>query len=234
MIATTGFKNDYTLFVSPDVTHYFGIQACAHNYNPGIVLTNLETSPFDIPQIQSLTTGELNLYFSTSRTLNSLWQLRYGLRLTSFSNHGPAEYFVFDEDFDVVDTIVVENYGRYNAFRRFDPSLTITRMLNENQSLKFNYFRAHQYHQVLSNSISPFTSIEVWYPSTLNVLPQASDQLSAGWFKFISNLDATLSCEVFYKYMRNQFDYENQASLFLNPYIESELRLGTLMPGGSK
>ncbi len=232
MIATSGLKNDYTFYVSPEVTHHFGFQASGNNYNPGIVLTNLETSPFDIPQIKSLTTGELNLYFSTSRELSTLWQIRYGIRLTRFSNHGPAQYYLFDENFQLEDSIIVEDYGRYNVFRRLDPSFTMTRLFSENQSVKINYFRAHQYHQVLSNSISPFTSIEVWYPSTLNVLPQVSDQFSAGWFRFLPSVDVNVSCEVFYKYMRNQFDYENQASLFLNPYIESELRFGHTHAGG--
>jgi len=231
MIATSGYKHDYSYYKSHNVTHNFGIQGSIHNFNPGVIISSIDYSDY-LPAIKSLTTGETNLYFSTSRTFKEKNLLRYGLRMTLYSNRGPAEYFMFDENYQVSDTIIIEKYGRYNTFLRFDPSVTYTRIINERKSLKCNYFMAHQYHQVLSNSISPFTSIEVWYPSTINVKPQAVHNVSAGYFHLLGKQHITFSAEVFGKVLLNQFDYQNQAALFLNPLIERELRFGNTKVAG--
>lgn len=231
-ISTAGLKNDFTFFRSHKVTHYFGYHACYHGFNPGVILTDLNSSPFNIPQIESLTTGESSFYFSTQRILSEKLFVRYGLRFSTYANYGPAEYYIFDGQHQIADTIFEGNSGRYNTYLRLDPSFTITKLFAEDQSVKFNYFRAHQYHQVLSNSVSPFTPIEVWYPSTPNVLPQAVDQAALGWYNLLRKYMMTLSVEVFAKMMHHQFDYENQASLFLNPLIERELRFGKTYAGG--
>jgi len=231
-ISTVGLKNDFTFFKSHKVSHYFGYHACFHSYNPGVILSKVDLTSYVIPPIEQLTTGESSFYYSNQRKLTEKFSLRYGLRFSTFANYGPAKYYIFDEGHMVTDSVEVEKIGRYNTFLRLEPSLTFTRLFGEKSSIKFNYFRAHQYHQVLSNSISPFTSIEVWYPSTPNVKPQVADQMALGWFSLMGKHNITFSVELFAKWLRNQFDYENQASLFLNPMIERELRFGDTKVGG--
>jgi len=230
-IATAGLKQNFTFYQSHKVTRQFGFHAGYHNFNPGVVLSDLDLSQH-VPQIQPLITGESSLYYSCQRKFTETFSLRYGLRFSTFANYGPATRYIFDENYQVADTVEVEGSTRYQTFLKLAPSLTFTKLLSDHQSVKFNYFRAYQNHQVLSNSISPFTSIEVWYPSTPNVLPQVADQVAVGWFNLIRKFNVTLSIEAFAKLLRNQFDYENQASLFLNPLIEQELRFGQTKVGG--
>lgn len=82
-----------------------------------------------------------------------------------------------------------------------------------------------QYLNLLSNSVSPFTTLDVWMPAGPNIKPQKSDQYILGFHKKTTELDFT--AEAYYKKMYNQIDYANHANMFLNPLIESELRFGT-------
>jgi len=233
-IVTAGIKDDFIFFKKPDVTHYFGMSFIAHSINPGIVKSNNYISPEYIPEIQTMRTGETHTYMSTNRDINDKFKIRYGLRASTFSNKGSAKWFSLSDDYHISDTINETGQGSYNRYFRLEPSLTLSYLVNKHQSVKFNYFRAHQYLQVLSNTISPFTTIEVWHPSTPNVKPQSSDQLSAAYYCNLFNGVYLFVIEGFYKHMRNQFDYNNQSNLLLNPYIEKELRFGTTNAYGTE
>lgn len=233
-IGTLGIKDDFIYFKKPEVTHYFGVSFIAGAISPGVVLSDAKLNAAYIPNIQEHKTGETNLYFSSNRELNKKLTLRYGLRATLFANKGSISRYTLSDSYHIVDTITETGKGAYNRYLRAEPSVTLTWLLDNRNSLKFNYFRAHQYMQLLSNSISPFTTIEVWHPSTPNVKPQSSDQISAGYYRNFSESPYMLVVEGFFKHMRNQFDYNNQSNLLLNPYIESELRFGTTNAWGGE
>ncbi|MDD3876503.1 MAG: TonB-dependent receptor [Bacteroidales bacterium] len=225
-IKTMGFKNDFTFYQTPENTHYFGIQLNSNTFYPGIYYNNTILSGY-LPDIQEMKTGESHLYVTSEKKFSDTWTLRLGLRGTMFSNKGPAKWYVLSDDYVVTDS-VNEAGGRYNTLFRIDPSLSVSCKLNDNNALKFNYLKSHQYHQILSNSISPFTSVELWYPSTPNVKPQAADQISVGYFAVFSKNRYEFGLEGFYKKMKNQFDYDNQARFILNTGIEKELRFGSV------
>lgn len=231
-IKTVGLKNDFSFFKNPKTTHYFGFLFKANTFEPGLYINHNFPHGF-LPDIQTMETGESHLYYSSERNLGKKFTLRYGLRATLFSNKGPAEWFTIDDNYQIKDT-VRENSGRYNEQVHLSPSVTCTYLLNNRNSVKLNYFRAYQYHQILSNTISPFTSVEIWYPSTPNVKPQAVDQLSLGYFSNFRHSIYSFSLEGFYKIMHNQFDYGNQASFILNPQIEKELRFGKTKAYGAE
>jgi len=233
-ISTTGIKNDFIYFQKPSYTHQFGISLNNNLIVPGMVKSNNYINPQYIPQITSLETNDSHLYYSASHILNEEVSIKYGLRSTLFSNKGAATWYRITDDYQIADTITETGSNSYNRYFRLEPSLTCTYLLNTKNSIKFNYFIAHQYFQILSNSISPFTSIEVWHPSTPNVKPQSSAQYSLGYFSNISDNSYTFSIEAFYKNMKNQFDYNNQSNLLLNPFIEKELRFGTTQAYGTE
>jgi outer membrane cobalamin receptor len=61
-------------------------------------------------------------------------------------------------------------------------------------------------------------------PAGPNIKPQSSDQIVLGFYKKMPEVKFT--AELYYKKMYHQIDYANHASMFLNPYIEGELRFG--------
>ena len=98
--------------------------------------------------------------------------------------------------------------------------------MNSSSSLKFSYGVYHQFLHLLSNSTSPFTSMEVWLPSGVNIKPKRADQIALGYVKYFDNRHFKFTMEAYYKYMQNQIDYEPHADLLLNPLVEGELRFG--------
>jgi len=223
-ISTLGLKNDFTYYASPEKTHFFGFSLSNNSFNPGLYI-NHPYPPGVIPDISTMKTGEMHLYYASEKKLQENFILKYALRGILFSNKGPAERYILSNQYKVVEK-VNENGRYYNTLVRLAPALTATYMINLKNAIKFNYFRAYQFHQILSNSISPFTSVEIWYPSTPNVKPQAADQLSLGYYTMSSNNMYSFNIEGFYKYLHNQFDYHSQAHFILNPHIEKELRFG--------
>ena len=98
--------------------------------------------------------------------------------------------------------------------------------LDSTSYLKLSYGLYHQYMQLISNSASPFTSVEIWLPSSPNIKPQRANQIALGYLKYFSKPKIEISSEVYYKLMENQIDYKPHANTLLNPLVEGELRFG--------
>ena len=67
---------------------------------------------------------------------------------------------------------------------------------------------------------------DIWFPVSPNVKPQISDQASVGYFRNIFDHLLETSVEVYYKDMRNQIDFKDNAQLFFNDKLEGEIRTG--------
>jgi len=59
-----------------------------------------------------------------------------------------------------------------------------------------------------------------------NVEPQLCDQFAAGYFRNFNNNMYEISIEAYYKNLRRLIDFRDHAQLFLNQYLEGELRIG--------
>jgi hypothetical protein len=78
---------------------------------------------------------------------------------------------------------------------------------------------------LLSNSTGS-NPTDLWIPSSNNVKPEIADQISAGYYRTISNNNYEFSAEVYYKFLQNQIDYKNGAELVANEKVESQLVYG--------
>jgi hypothetical protein len=158
--------------------------------------------------------------------------VRYGLRFSRWTNIGRAteyeyEYDIIRNDLVPVDTFRYSHGEKYNYYSNLEPRFGITFQTNPTTSLKASYARTAQYLQLITNSISPFTTLEVWLPSGPHIKPQLGDQVSLGYFRKFPSAGIDFSMEGFYKKMHNQIDYEDHAYMLLNPHIERELRYGS-------
>jgi hypothetical protein len=93
-------------------------------------------------------------------------------------------------------------------------------------SVKAGYSRNTQFIGLLSNSVSPFNSLEVWVPCGPNIMPQIVDQVSVGLGKESINRSWSLSIEGYYKWFRDRLDFRDHPNLLFNTLIEGELRFG--------
>ena len=78
-------------------------------------------------------------------------------------------------------------------------------------------------HLVANSGISLPT--DVWYPSTELVKPQISDQTALG-FNLLIGKNLLLTNEYYYKWLGNQVEFRDHASLFANDELEEEFVQG--------
>ncbi len=225
-IANLCLKSDFTYYQTPELTIRFGMSITAHNFIPGKLELGDNQFRSSYPVISPKNASETALYMTNEQKLNDKVIISYGGRLTSWSNIGEATEYTFNEKYSPIDTIIYEKGERYHKYVNFEPRLSINYLLNSVSSVKAGYHKTCQYLQLLSNSISPFTSLEVWLPSGPSIKPQKAHQFSLGYYRKVKKHNIDISVESFYKSMKNQIDYKDHANMLLNPLVEGELRFG--------
>jgi CarboxypepD_reg-like domain/TonB-dependent Receptor Plug Domain len=227
-ISNLNFKTDFSYFAKPQNEITYGIGLNGYEFNPGnITINNIQSS-----NVSARHSIEFVLYGNHNVQLNKHWGVNYGLRFTSWTNVGEAFEFRFNEDHVVTDTLFYPARQAYARFFNAEPRLTFQYLIQDNRSIKLGYARNVQNVHLISNSISPFTSLEVWLPSSLNIKPQVADQVTLGYYHNLTSKGIALSAETFFKYMRNQIDFETHAETLLNPLFEGELRFGSAQAYG--
>jgi hypothetical protein len=223
-VSNVTFKNDLSWFIRPGNELTMGLALNGYGFNPG----NLSS---DLPLPQSLTLSvknavELVLYANHEIALGEKTGLNYGLRLSHWTTTGEAFEFQFDDNHEVTDTLYFAEGQGYQRYVNLEPRLTLRYQLNESSSVKTSYSRNVQNVHLITNSVSPFTSLDVWLPSSINIQPQKSNQFTLGYYREVKSLGATFSAELFHKKMTNQIEYEAHPETLLNPTMEGELRFG--------
>lgn len=229
-ISNVNLKTDFSYFIKPQNEFTFGAGITGYNFNPGNLQSN-QPIPSNV-QLSIRNSVEFSLYGNHEVKLSKSWGLNYGLRLTNWNNTGEAFEFVYDQNRNPIDTLYFQKGENYKEYANAEPRMTLTYLLSDNGSLKTNLSRNVQNIHLISNSISPFTSLEVWLPSSINIKPQTSNQVSFGYYQTFSQEGLKFSAETFYKKMRHQIDYQSHAETLLNPLLEGELRFGTALAYG--
>ncbi|MBY0434845.1 MAG: TonB-dependent receptor [Cyclobacteriaceae bacterium] len=222
-ISNVHLKGDFSYFIQPDNELTFGAALSGYFMDPGNFQTRTSAR---LPALSVRNTGESVLYVN-HELKRGRWGFNYGARLTNWTNAGESFEFVFDDARQVRDTLFYKKGENYNSYVNLEPRATVQYGINENSSVRLGYARNVQNLHLITNSISPFTSLEVWLPSSINIQPQLANQITMGYYRHLANLGISFSGEVFYKKLYNQIDYTAHAETLLNPLIERELRFGS-------
>jgi hypothetical protein len=216
-------KTDFTYYQSSISTLRFGLKIAQNFMNPGNYYQNHTLFPLPY-EISTKSVNENSLYFSQQLLLSESLSLRLGLRLNTWNNVGSAVEYTFS------DSQVQSNHYSpgeiYNTYVTADPRIGLVYKLQNEDLFKFSYSRTSQFEHLITNSVSPFSSLEVWLPSGPLIKPQRARQLTFGYTKELKEPGIKLEAEVYYKQMQNQIDYRDHAKLIMNPFIEYELRFG--------
>ena len=223
-IQNVNFKTDYSWYMSPKNTFKFGFSLNFQSFTPGNL--TYDTTSFYISQVPKTKSRQITFYLDDELDITKRLSLRAGIRLPVWVNVGPTTVYMYDADYNLSDSIVVQEGDAYKSFVNLDPRISLKYRLDSTSSIKCSYGINHQYVQLISNSISPFTSLEVWLPAGTNIKPQRADQVALGYVKYFPKVHLEFTAETYYKYMRNQIDYEPHANLLLNPLMGGELRFG--------
>ncbi|MCX6252536.1 MAG: TonB-dependent receptor [Bacteroidetes bacterium] len=219
-------KTDFTWFLNPKNTLKAGLEASYHFSNPGNVTIADTAVQNNSPVVSKYRSLEYVLYVSNEQKIGRNLSIRYGLRIPVWQDMGPASVYYFNNLHQVSDTIVVGNDKIYSWYISPEPRIHIDYAINQSSAIKASYNRTTQFIQVLSNSTSPFTSLDVWAPCGPNILPQKADQCSIGYYQKVHHSLVNFSAELFYKWFHNHIDYKDHANMLYNPLIEGELRFG--------
>lgn len=225
-IGTFGFKSDFSYYPNPDYKLQFGLHLTWYNFNPGTFAAGDSTLEEFYPVVPSGVGSEAAIYLSNHKSINSRLKFHYGIRVPIWNNLGETYYFTYDSLHNVTDTTTVAKDEKYNNQIQLEPRVGLSYKLSGNASVKIGYARTTQFIQQISNSISPFTTLEVWLPSSPNIKPQIADQFSLTYNQLLFKKTSLFTLEGYYKKMQNQIDYAEHAEMLLNPYVEGQLRFG--------
>ena len=165
------------------------------------------------------------LYFTHDYMFSPSFSMRFGMRLSCFQNIGAEEFYVFDDDHNVKETI---QYGKgeiFNTEIHPEPRLAAMFRIDEVSSVKASYSRTFQYAQVASAATGglPF---DVWFPVSPNVKAQRCDQWAVGYFRNFDHDAIETSAELYYKDLDHVIDFKDNALTYGNLLIDGELRFG--------
>ncbi len=223
-IMNFGARTDFTYYLMPENTIKAGISYTKHYFNPGnLIRSYIET--YTQPTVPFKKADEFAPYISNKLTINNKLSVRAGIRIPIWQNIGPTKEYRYNE-LEVLDTLDHAEKERYNTFIAFEPRISLKYELGRNSVARVSYSRNTQFLQLLSNSISPFTTMDVWYPSGPNVSPQKSNLFALGFMQDFPNFDMELTGEIFYKKMYDQLEYVDHANLILNPFLENQITSG--------
>jgi hypothetical protein len=94
--------------------------------------------------------------------------------------------------------------------------------LNTLSSVRISYNRNYQYINLISKT-SVSSPTDLWKLSDNYIKPLQSDQVALGYFNDIKNKSYETSVEIYFKNYKNLIDYKNDADIFLNNHLETDL-----------
>ena len=226
IISNITLKTDFTWYLNPSNTVRAGAEATFHFSNPGNVILVTPDTSRNVPKVSKYQSMEYVIYLSNEQQFGRKFSIRYGIRLPLWQDLGPTTVYYFNPNHQVSDTANISGNTSFATFFSPEPRINLTWAMNRKSSARLSYCRSTQFLQVLSNSTSPFNSLEVWAPAGPNIKPRKVDQVSLGYFRKILKNAFAFSAEAFYKQYYNNIDYKDHANLLFNPLIEGEIRQG--------
>jgi len=224
VIQDFNLKQDFSWYLNAKNTLKFGANLIFHKIVPGEV----EAAPgsvYNTLAVRPRRALETAVYVSNSQQVSERLKIYYGLRLASFSNVGPGDFYSFDSAGNLVNTRSYDEFKWVKTQGGLEPRLALNYQIGSHDAIKTSYNRIYQFIHLLSNSTSS-TPTDVWLPSSDNVKPQISDQWSVGYFRNSHRNMMESSVELYYKNLQNQIDYRNGADLVFNSTVEAELVFG--------
>jgi hypothetical protein len=217
-------KQDYDFYVNNNIKVIFGGGIEGHWINPGEVKPRSEaavTRTFALNQQAPIGTY---VYAGNIWKLTEKWTIQYGLRYSNFILIGPETRYLFEEGTDTPSDSITYGKGETEKiYHRLEPRASINYLFGKN-SFSIAYDRTMQYFHFLANS-SVGLPTDIWLPSGGTIRPQSADIYSLSYQRSIGETLKGIT-SAFYKQMNSITDFKDNANLFVNPYMESQLLQG--------
>ncbi len=225
-IINYSFKNDYSWFINARTTFIFGGQVIFYQFEPGNAsgTSSGATIDFSLDKKNAIESG---IFAELEQKVHPKLKLNYGIRASLFNYLGPGSVYEFEETEpgrpkELVSETEVDGYKNIQTYARPEPRFSATYLVNLKTSIKASYNRTVQYIHLVSNTAASLP-IDVWTPSTNNIMPQSAHQVGIGFFRNFKEDTYSLTVESYFKKYNSLQEYVEGAELFLNEQVEGEI-----------
>jgi len=218
-------KLDFDYFASPKHTFNFGAALHYHRFSPGKVEPLSDLSSVQALALDTKNAVETAWYISHEYKVTPKLLINYGVRVSSFHNIGSGIQYIYNEAGQLQEEKSFANNEIMNTYFGLAPRFSARYLINPHSSIKVSYNRTYQYLHLVSNS-SIGLPTDVWLPVDNNIKPRFADQVALGYFKELKEATYSVSVEAYYKWMNQVIDYKDNANIFLNQNIETQIRTG--------
>jgi len=219
-ITDFGLKQDFIYQRNPDNQWRLGLQSTHHDLLPGKYRS--DTTNLDLHRRYALENG---IYAANQLKLSDKLEVVYGVRLSVFSALGNGEYYTLDDNLNITDSTWYKTGKFVKTYINLEPRISASYKFNDVSSVKVGYARTTQNIHQLTYSAQG-TPYDRWTMSSNNIKPQIADQISLGYFRNFANNAYEFGVETYYKDMRNQIDFKDNADFEGYDVLETELLTG--------
>jgi len=225
-IQEAGLKADLSAYLNSSNHFKFGAATVYHYFSPGRILPQSDRSSIKPFSLSTKNAFEVSAYISNEQKISDRLSLDYGLHYAGFINIGSDTVFQYNEEKTQVTGFKAYGSGEVvNYYQSLEPRISARYLLGTRNSVKLAYGRTTQFLHLLSNS-SLGLPTDVWMPPDKNIRPQSSSQFVLGYYHSFNDNRYEFTSEVYYKTLRNIIDFKDNANLFVNKHIDTQILSG--------
>ncbi|CAN5192043.1 TonB-dependent receptor [soil metagenome] len=224
-ITDASAKMDFDLIPNQKNKIKFGAIYTYHIFTPYTASGNFGDVAIQTDKRSQKHAHEAAIYIQDEVDITTRLRFNFGIRGSLFSQVGPLDKKVFNENGVVTDTLHYERNDNIATYVRGEPRMNMRFLIDETSSIKAGVTVNNQYIHLVSSSSTTLPT-DLWVPSTQKVKPQMAIQYSVGYFRnFKKNMFET-SIELYYKDMFHQIEYGQSFSPELNIDVEEGFVFG--------
>lgn len=203
-----------------------GVNSIYHQVAPGRV-SSADPSRLDVTSFADRYSWDNSVFINNNMKVTDRLNVDYGLRLTAFSVLGGGDFFTYDKDRNIIDTITTKRGEFVKTYLNLEPRLGLVYQLDRKSSLKAAYTRTTQNIQLLAVTNMESSPTDRWISSNNYIKPQIADQVALGYFRNFDNNRFEFSAEVYYRDLKNQVDFIDGATqIYQKDNVEPYLLFG--------
>lgn len=228
------FKTDVDWVINTNNQVKMGAGITLQNVSPGEVDSyGAHTSAKNI-SLNNRRSAQVFAYISNEQKITKSIHLSYGLRATGFAALGDALVYKYNADTtQTIDSTFYPKGKMIKSYIGIEPRITAAILLSNTASLKISYGRNYQYQHLLTSS-SVGLPTDIWLPSDTWFKPQHANQFAAGVYKTLQNDIWEASLELYYRQSYNIIDFRDNAEVFMNNKIETQILTGKAIGYGAE
>ncbi|WP_166437086.1 TonB-dependent receptor plug domain-containing protein [Niastella caeni] len=203
-----------------------GVGIAVQDVLPGKVVPNNDSAASKKVSLNNRRSARLFVYVSNEQKISSRIHISYGIRATGFAALGDAVVYRYNEGMSApIDSTYYPKGKIVQSYFAAEPRITSSMLLGNNTSVKISYGRNYQFQHLLTNS-SVGLPTDMWISADSYFKPQYANQFATGVYKTFRNDLYEASIEGYYRKSYNIIDFKDNADVFMNAHMETQVLTG--------